>query len=184
MWNGQVLGPQTATGKFFLYPEHLAFSINTDGVPLFKSSSTSFWPVYLVVHNLPPDIRMNSENMILGAIWCGPKKPCMNALLGPLLKTIKSLCNVGVEVKTPSGLKVLRTKLLFGVFDMPAKAAVLDQKQFNGEFGCTTCLHPGTRLDNGNRIYHPHESAEFRTHETVVQDAVSAGIQLVKQSME
>ncbi len=68
----------------------------------------------------------------------------------------------------------VRTKLMFGVFDMPAKAAVLNQKQFNGEFGCPTCLHPGTRLDNGSRIYLPDESAELRTHTTVVQDAVSA----------
>ncbi len=62
VWNGQVL---QQAGKLFSYPE---LSMN---VPLFKSSSTSFWPVYLVVHNLPPDIRMNSENT---AIWGANQK--------------------------------------------------------------------------------------------------------------
>ena len=36
-----------------------------------------------------------------------------------------------------------------GVFDLPAKAAVLCAKQYNGEHGCAVCVHPGVRLSNG-----------------------------------
>ncbi len=62
---------------------------------LSRASSTYRWSAVIQVlvnkllAGLPrntqfaPDIRMNSENVILGAIWCGPKKPCMEALLGP-----------------------------------------------------------------------------------------------------
>lgn len=40
--------------------------------------------------------------------------------------------------------------------DLPAKAAVVNAKQFNGEFGCIYCYHPGEycRLFN-KRIYPP-----------------------------
>lgn len=30
-----------------------SFSLNTDGAPLFKSSSVSIWPVYMLVSELP-----------------------------------------------------------------------------------------------------------------------------------
>lgn len=32
---------------------NLSFSMNTDGAPLFKSSSVSIWPVYLLINELP-----------------------------------------------------------------------------------------------------------------------------------
>ena len=114
VWNGQALRIQSSQGGFFSYTEHLAFSLSTDGVPLFKSSSKSFWPVYLVIHNLPPKIRMNSSNLILCAVWCGPGKPPINPLLEPIMRTMQELTTVGMEIPTPSGAKVVRGKLLFG----------------------------------------------------------------------
>jgi hypothetical protein len=62
IWNGEILASEVKKGKFFSNREHFAFSLSTDGVPIFKSSSMSLWPVYLVVNNLPPAIRMNSDN--------------------------------------------------------------------------------------------------------------------------
>jgi hypothetical protein len=32
-----------------------------------------------------------------------------------------------------------------GIFDLPAKAAIANIKQFNGKFGCPLCFHPGKR---------------------------------------
>ena len=40
------------TGVFFTYPEHLGLSLSTHGVPVFKSSPDSLWPVYLTINNL------------------------------------------------------------------------------------------------------------------------------------
>ena len=48
---------------------------------------------------------------------------------------------------------------------MPAKAAVLNMKQFNGHYGCPTCLHPGERLANGSGVYLPSAKGEQRTHQ-------------------
>lgn len=36
---------------------HISFQLNTDGVSLFRSSSFSIWPVYLVINELPPHLR-------------------------------------------------------------------------------------------------------------------------------
>ncbi len=38
-------------------PANVSFTLNTDGVALFKSSSTDIWPVFLSVNELPPLLR-------------------------------------------------------------------------------------------------------------------------------
>lgn len=174
IWSGKVLQSETKPGRFFAYSEHLALSLSTDGVPLFKSSTVSLWPVYLIVNNLPPRIRMNSENVILCAMWCGPGKPPVHCLLKPIMEMMKTLSTIGITLQTPDGIRTIRAKLLLGVFDMPAKAIVLNAKQFNGEYGCSTCFHPGLRLPNGSRIYLPNASIEQRTNETMIRDAQEA----------
>ena len=39
--------------------------------------------------------------------------------------------------------KLVKAQLLCTVMDLPAKAALLNVIQYNGEYGCTTCKHPG-----------------------------------------
>ena len=41
------------------------------------------------------------------------------------------------------------------MFDLPAKAAVLCCKQYNGEYGCHVCLNPGKQMPNNSRISLP-----------------------------
>ncbi len=163
----------TTDDRFFSSPGKLALSLNTDGVPLFKSSSVSLWPVYLVLLNLPAIIRMKAENVLLGGLWVGPTKLPMKLLLEPIMKKLPQLCTQGLTITTPTGLSTIRFKLLMGIFDLPAKAAVLCAKQFNGKFGCSVCLHPGQRLSNGARIYLPDKFPD-RTHTQVLQAAREA----------
>ncbi len=74
---------------------------------------------------------------------------------------------------TPAGLSTIRAKIVVGIFDLPAKAAVLCAKQFNGEYGCAVCIHPGLRLGNGARIYLPQKHTD-RTHQGVMEAATAA----------
>ena len=171
IWSGDTLRSDIEPGKFFSYREHLALSLFTDGVPLFKSSTISLWPVYLIVNNLPPLIRMYSENVILCALWCGPGKPPVYDLLKPVMQMMKDLFSVGITMHTPSGMRTIRGKLILGVFD---KALVPNTKQFNREYGCSTCLHPGVRLPNGARTYPPSCSIEQRTNLSMIRDAQKA----------
>lgn len=175
VWSGSVLKPMCQSGRFFSNPNNLAFSLSTDGVPLYKSSKISLWPVFLVVLNLPREVRMNAENIILCGLWVGPCKPLMSVLLQPILKTLREMSTMGLKIKVPSGdIVAIRGKLLFGVFDLPAKASVLCCKQFNGEYGCSVCTHPGTRQSNGSRIYLPNCIYPDRDHGQVMMDAKEA----------
>jgi len=153
---------------------NLVFSLCTDGVPAFKSSSTSLWPVYLVVFNIPLEVRMNADNIILAGLWVGPTKPPMKFLLEPIISNIEQLqfdLNIFGEKIEITG------KLVMGLFDLPAKASVLCAKQYNGEYGCSVCIHPGLRLSNGARVYLPRVYPE-RTNDGVktAADSCTEGV--------
>lgn len=61
VWDGAALKPLLNENWYFSNSNHLALSMSTDGVPLFKSSSMSLWPVYLLILNLRPAIRVCAE---------------------------------------------------------------------------------------------------------------------------
>ena len=72
-------------------------------------------------------------------------------------------------------MEIIRTlffKPLFGVFDLIAKAPVLNMVQFNGEYGCPTCLHRGSW--DSTRIYLPMEECALRTTRKMNKTAVTA----------
>ena len=50
---------------------------------------------------------------------------------------------VGIVVNTPSGEVTARAKLLMFVADLPARALVLNMKQYNGKFRCAHCEDEG-----------------------------------------
>lgn len=58
IWDAAFLQESIQNDDFFSHSGNLALCLSTDGVPLFKSSSISLWPVYLAVLNLPPELRM------------------------------------------------------------------------------------------------------------------------------
>ena len=170
LWNGDAIKPLTQEGDFLTYPEHLGLSLSTDGVPVFKSSASSLWPVYLTITNLPPNIRTNNENTLLCGIWFGPKKPPIKVLIEPVVEMLQSLYTMGITMKTPDGIKTIRAMLLNGIFDLIAKAPIVNMKQFNGEYGCLTCTHPGTYIHPRSRVYLPNiePMPTARTHEAIM----------------
>lgn len=111
---------------------------------------------------------MRAQNVILCAVWVGPTKPLMNLLLDPICEYLQRLSTVGETF----GNCIYRAKLVMGVFDLPAKAAVLSAKQYNGEYGCSVCIHPGKRLPNNARVYLPDCVYAERTHNDVLQQVV------------
>lgn len=176
VWDAWALRPLLQPGRFFSNPNNLALSLFTDGIPIFHSSSTTIWPVYLQILNLPAKIRMQSDNILLPGLWVGPKKPPMRYLLQKVIESLSSLSSSGTTICTSSGPMVVRARIVMGIFDLPAKSSVLCMKQFNGEFGCPTCYHPGRRLANNSRIYLPGTYTE-RTHSNYMTDTRNAELQ-------
>lgn len=147
--------------EFFSCQEHLGLILNTDGVALFKSSRSVLWPVYLQIANLPPPICFRYDNVITCGLWVGQSKPDMDILLKSILEEIDHINTLGFSFSGTEGQKTVRVKLLFGVFDLIAKAKVLNMMQFNGFCGCPTCVHPSEH--KGARVYLPGTSYPLRT---------------------
>lgn len=124
-------------GQFLSVPEHTGLILCSDGVRLFRSCGQSMWPSEMVVTSLPPKVRMNADNLLLGGVWLGPVKPDMKVILKPILDKIEELNLHGVTVKTQNGTKQVRARLLLGVFDLPAKAMATDINTMAGSVART-----------------------------------------------
>lgn len=86
------------------------------------------------------------------------------------------LYNVGVRVTTSSGTTVCKAMLLMVSVDLPARAMVLDMKQFNGKNGCCYCESPGTPRPSLPMIrnWPPGGGHPLRTHESIRENGKRA----------
>ena len=120
--------------------------LNTDGAPLFNSSTYSIWPIFVMVNELPVHVR--TKELILVALWFGKDKPNMNVFLGPFVDQMNTLATKGVQCKINN--KEVNVKVFTKVccVDSVARAPVQGFSQFNGSYGCNQCLHPGEWVQN------------------------------------
>lgn len=116
IWHGLAIIQLSNENEFFSNNNRIALSLSTDGVPLFKSSSLSMWPVYISVLNLHPSIRMKADNIILAGVWVGPHKPSMKLLLQPVMDDLNCLYRDGLTVMLPNGSEDFKAKLVFCSF--------------------------------------------------------------------
>lgn len=143
IYDSQLYKEQVENG-FLSENNKFNFSLlwNTDGVPVFKSSKTSMWPIYFVINELPFKMRFKKENVLLGGIWYG-SKPQPNLMLEPFTITLKKLWK-GIQVE-PHGLnaKVTSKGIVLGATaDLPAKADFMGT-HVGGSFSCTFCKIEG-----------------------------------------
>lgn len=79
----------------------------------------------------------------------------MKSLLQPVVEMLQSIHVAGISIKVPEGVKTVRAVLLNHVFDLVAKAPIVNMTQFNGKHECLVCTHPGSTLSHGCRVYLP-----------------------------
>ncbi|XP_069470109.1 uncharacterized protein [Ambystoma mexicanum] len=130
-------------------PNSLSFAMNTDGVPVFKSSKVSMWPVYLIVNELPISQRKLRENVLLYGIWVSSKKPVMWSFLKPLYADLAQLEDGVVFNDHNNSSFTCHATLLTVTCDLPARCLVSNSTQFNGKFGCWHCLQEGESTVSG-----------------------------------
>ena len=162
------------------FQENISFTLNTDGAPVFKSSKTSIWPIYLIINELPYKQRMNKENMILASLWYGNKKPSMGTYLKPFLNSLTKL-NSGILCQSPDkGEFLCKAMLLCGTADLPARSLLCNHVQYNGAFSCWKCEQEGESATVGRghaRIFpfqKENPKGPERTMKTVLQQAREA----------
>ena len=152
VYDGHLYKAFMVPGGILSFKHNISLTWNVDGLPLFKSSKFSLWPLYFIINELPYKVRRLKENIIIAGLWFGESKPSMNIYLKPIVRELMLLEKHGVKVEPPMCSPfVSKVILLAGTCDLPAKCLVLNCIQFNGEFGCTKCLEPGITLTTSVR---------------------------------
>ena len=116
-------------------------NINTDGAPLLKSKSFSLWPVLGTIIEFNQSSREKFQNMIILSLWVHNSKPQKSFFE----KTFEQLIDLKEKKIKINGYD-FSIRCQAGLFDLPAKAMILNVKQFNGKFGCISCFHPSQRV--------------------------------------
>lgn len=165
---------------FLKNPHNISFTWYTDGVPIYKSSKVSMWPVYLVINELPFKMRMAKENTLLAAIWYGQQKPDFAMFFDSLTSSLTKMKR-GIPVKLPSEAQIfVQGILLYGTCDLPAKADCLNLMHHNSKYGCPVCLctsKNATTADGTTRIFRYSQEISPRTsddHETFGNEAIQS----------
>lgn len=78
--------------------------------------------------------------------------------------------------------KDVTVRVLLFSSDLPAKSKVLKMKQFNGEFGCSYCLHPGFMVGSSTSSKYTESTEEYslRTHAStlaLIRLLISTGLE-------
>lgn len=151
IYDGELYKSYLSGNGFLKNPNNISFMWYTDGVPLFKSSKISIWPMFLSINELPYTERTKQENMLFAGLWFGKSKPSMASFLKPFHDSLSSIQNQGVQVECPhcQGTITVKGLLLCGTCDLPAKAIMMNMAQFNGEYGCIKCKQAGSVVPIG-----------------------------------
>lgn len=120
---------------------YLTAILITDGAPRFESSQYSIWPVYLKLNEIPSNL--NGNNVIPIAMWFGKNKPDMAAFLDPLTTFLNKLSQDGIPCEIKNAEVNIKLYVIMVCVDSVARAPMQGFKQFNGNYGCNQCYHPG-----------------------------------------
>lgn len=140
----------------------------TDGIPLFKSSGVSLWPVYLLINEIPRKQRFLRKNMILWGVWQGAGKPNMTMFLTPLVQDLNSLYSNGMKLNISGHKLLIKAKLVLVTMDLQARASVLHMTQHNGRSPCNFCVRPGEVV--ASVPFYEKNGSQERTAESIRQD--------------
>lgn len=142
----------------------LSINFSVDGVPIFDSSNNSAYPLLCTINKISPTQRR--KHAMLCCLWFGSGKPkSMNNYLKPFVREAKKLYHEGFNYQFEGQTYNKRVVVLMGVCDSVARPMVRCSTQFNGQYGCGLCLHPGEQVDKGRgtvRVYPIIDNNPFR----------------------
>lgn len=129
----------------------LDISLNIDGLPLFKSSKTSLWPILCSIDNIDPKI------VFPVALTLGTSKPDNLDFLNETINELDLILQQGITFNE----KLIQVNLKCIVCDAPAKAMVKGIKLYSGYFGCDRCDQRGCWI--GRMTYQTIDNLNLRT---------------------
>jgi len=129
-------------------------NIGIDGLPISKSSGSTFWPILGSIENLTSSTYV----FLIGLYW-GLEKPLdSNSYLNDLVNELKELSTIGIS--TPYGKKFVTVNCI--CCDVPAKSFILKTKGHTGFASCSRCFIDGVRI--GSRTCFPGTRFIKKTH--------------------
>ena len=147
--------------NFLSYPNHvqenvdcLEISLNVDGIPLFKSSSTNMWPVLCGIMNLAP------VKIFPVTLTCGESKPSNLDFLNDVIHDLNLILDGGLRHNN----RTINVLLRCVVCDAPARAMVKAKKLYSGYNGCDKCDQAGKWV--GRLTYPEVNNVQLRTNNT------------------
>lgn len=133
----------------------VSINFSLDGTPIFESSNFSIYPILCLLNELPVDERR--KNIMLVSLWFGKGKPTpIREYLKPFVDECILLYKKGFSYEYEGQDYTKRCRVLNCVCDSVQRPIMGGSTQFNREFGCGLCLHPGKRVEKGRgyvRVY-------------------------------
>ena len=131
----------------------------SDGVSIKKSTQRKqLWPVWVQIADLPPKQRISRQNILLLALFLGPKNPDWNELV----PYIKNELTCAVKICHNGKLISVLFKIRLLVADLCAKGHMLNMFKFNGHYGCHYCTAPGKTIGKTHSYYPFQETGRIR----------------------
>ncbi|XP_048010162.1 uncharacterized protein si:dkey-242h9.3 isoform X1 [Megalobrama amblycephala] len=130
--------------------------LNFDGLPIFKSTTTQFWPILGLLQGY-------TKKPILIGLFCGTSKPnSLTEYLHDLVQELKVLKDGFLFKQKTFFLNVVSV-----VCDTPARAFIRGVKSHTAYHGCDKCHQTGIR--KSNRMTFPEVNARCRTDDSFRQ---------------
>lgn len=113
----------------------LLLQLNIDGIPIYKSSSSSLWPILgRLVNN-----GLNNNVFAIGAFYGGAKPLSIHEFLAAFIDEYLQLRKDGMMIYGYNVTLKIHTVMC----DAPARAQVKCVTQFSGYYGCDKCTISG-----------------------------------------
>lgn len=147
----------------------ISLNINSDGAPINHATNYCLWPIIATIVELEQSTRESFDNMIIigkyifqlfkfymeisndnlfiSGVWLDKLKPNYQQFFDKCLEGL-------IQIINSDDQEIYQLRVQSLIVDMPAKAAIINIKQFNGEYGCPACFEPGEYIKNlHKRIY-------------------------------
>ena len=148
--------PQLQWTAFLIREVHI-WIYDQCGLVSFKHRKYSVGVIYVVLMNLPREIRFKRENVIIVGLIPGPKEPpeVINSYLTPLVCELLKLWS-GVCLQISDEITIRGALLCVGC-DLPAGRKTCGFLSYMANLGCTRCYISFAGEDGGRNFYSPPE---------------------------
>ena len=159
------------------FPEDISLMCNIDGAQVFNSSTVSLYPVYYSINELC--FKERKKHLVLHGLWCGKGKPRMESFLKPVTEELHDLGTTGFSWRNGNRWQTSKVHMVLCSCDSVARPTLQNIKQFNGEYGCSFCLHKGESVKKGRgytRVYPENigDKPPPRVHSEMIEYAAQA----------